>query len=87
MNFSLQRIKIYWIELNWIELCPKTTGIYLILLNLTQKQYQDGQLELFQYYIKIHPDHLESVWENEARGFALCWPCEPQPSSRSLKVV
>ena len=45
----------------------KQQFVPLFHLNLTQKKYQDVQLELFQHHIKIHTHHLKSVrkWSGE----------------------
>ena len=50
----------------WLDV---TTIKYLN--NLCQRLYQDVQLELFHHHAKFHPIQLESVRENEQRGFPL----------------
>ena len=59
----------------FFDAVSKTAVIFLISLNLTQKQYQDVQLELLQHHISFHPNQLKSVQENEAKSLALCDSC------------
>ena len=37
--------------------------------NLTLMQYQDAQLKVLPHHIKLHPNQIKNVWENEADMF------------------
>ena len=50
--------------LNVFTQSVKQQFVSLVLLNFTQKYYQDIQLKLLQQDIQFHPDHLKSVREN-----------------------
>ena len=39
---------------------------------LTQKKYQDVQLELFHHQHKFHPDQVKSVWKKLSQQVLLC---------------
>ena len=46
--------------LKLFDAASRTAAVSFSLINLTQKQYQDVQLELLQHKIKIHLDQLKN---------------------------
>ena len=72
----------------------KTTVICQDPVNLPQMYSQDVQIEFFQQNITFHPSQYKSVQKPQKNnnnkkpiGITFCWPYDPQPKSRSLKVV
>ena len=56
-------------NVNFVDAVSKTAVISLVSINLTQKQSQDVQAELFHHHIKFHPDQMKSVQKNQANRF------------------
>ena len=65
----------------------KTAGISLVSKSLTQKGSHGVQVELLHHHIKLYPDQIKSVKENEANLFCFALTLRPQARSRSVKVV
>ena len=63
--------------LNFFAAVSKTAVITLYM------QYVDVHLELFQCHLKLHPDQLKRVWENEANRF--CFALTPSQDNRHWK--
>ena len=59
--------------------------IFLDLINLSQNIIRPFSLN---WLSKFHPDEFKkNVQKMKPREFALCWLCDPQPKSMSLKMV
>ena len=67
MQISVKVFVLFW----FLDAVSKTAAISFVYLNVTQKKYQNIQLDLLQLHTKFHPDQLKSVQENEAKRFAL----------------
>ena len=51
------------------------------------QQSQDVKLELLHHYVKVDPDQIKSVDENEANRFCFALTLWSQARSRPLKAV
>ena len=50
------------------------------------KIYNSSGSQRVKHHIKFHPDQLKVCKKMKPRGFALRWPCDPQPRSWSVQL-